>query len=80
MFRFLLEGFDNLAYMSVVDPWSAVVRVIFSPQQEGELRAALAAMRGQLAFALIERPGNSAAGQTLEEVSAAFCQEKAEWV
>lgn len=79
MFRFLLEGFDNLAYMSVVDPWSAVVRVVFSPQQEEDARAALAAMRGALAFALVERPGRSAAGQPVEAASAISGKEKAGW-
>ncbi|MGE4297437.1 MAG: DUF4911 domain-containing protein [Desulfovibrionaceae bacterium] len=39
--KFLLEAVDNLAYMSVIDRFEAVVQVVFSPHQEAEVRAFL---------------------------------------
>ena len=56
LFRFLLEGYDNLGYMTVVDPWSAVLRVVFSPHQEALMRMTLADMRRTVSFVLLERP------------------------
>ena len=50
MFRFLLEAEDNLGYMSVVDRWSAALKVIFSPHQEKELRAWLEDAKTRLSF------------------------------
>lgn len=50
MFRFLLEAEDNLGYMSVVDRWSAALKVVFSPHQEQALRAWLAGISETLRF------------------------------
>ncbi|MDL2272306.1 DUF4911 domain-containing protein [Desulfovibrio sp. OttesenSCG-928-I05] len=41
LFRFLLEAEDNLAYMSVVDRWAAVVQVVFCPRQKREVERCL---------------------------------------
>lgn len=38
MLKFLLEANDNLAYLSTVSPHTAVARLVFSPDQEGEVR------------------------------------------
>lgn len=56
MFRFLLEAEDNLAYMSTVDRWSCVLRVTFSPHQEGAVRRYLETMREKIAFTVIPVP------------------------
>lgn len=37
-YRFLLEGYDNLAIMSVIDRFRAVVRIRFLPDAEPLLR------------------------------------------
>lgn len=36
-FKFILEGHDNLAYLSVVDKYAAVGRITFSPDQREEM-------------------------------------------
>jgi hypothetical protein len=36
--KFLLEANDNLAYLSTVSPYTAVARLVFAPDQEGEVR------------------------------------------
>ena len=36
--RFILESYDNLAFMSVLDRFEALVRLTFSPDQEAEVR------------------------------------------
>lgn len=41
LYRFLLEGYDNLAVMSVVDRYRAVVRLRFLPAAEKTLRQLL---------------------------------------
>ena len=38
LYRFLLEGYDNLAIMSVIDRYRAVVRLRFLPVAEQTLR------------------------------------------
>ena len=38
VFRYLLEAEDNLAYISTVDRWASVLRVVFSPHQNAALR------------------------------------------
>ena len=58
MFRFLLEAYDNLALMSVVDRWATVLKIRFSPHQEDEVRQALQEMRQSMEFAVtdVKRP------------------------
>ena len=53
MFRFLLEGEDNLGYMSVLNRWEAILKVTCSPHQVRTMRACLAAMREMLKFEII---------------------------
>ena len=56
MFRFLLEAEENLAYMSTVDRWACVLRVIFSPHQAKAVRLYLASMRDLIPFTVILDP------------------------
>lgn len=42
--KFLLEGHDNLAYLITVSPHTAVVRLVFAPKQEDEVRGFLASV------------------------------------
>lgn len=44
MFRFLLEAYDNLAFFTVLDRREALLKIVFSPHQEGEVRSALEAI------------------------------------
>ncbi|MEI3479629.1 MAG: DUF4911 domain-containing protein [Bilophila sp.] len=39
MFRFLLEGYDNIASFTVLDRSEALLKVFFSPHQHGEARS-----------------------------------------
>lgn len=56
MFRFLLEAEDNLAYMSTVDRWACVLRVVFSPHQAKAVRLYLESMRERIPFEIILIP------------------------
>ena len=53
MFRFLLEAYDNLAIMSVVDRWSAALKIAYSPHQHAEVLEALECMRETVNFTLL---------------------------
>lgn len=53
MYRFLLEGYDNLAIMSVVDRYRAVIKLRFLSDAEPTLRRLLLAQGARL----IEAPG-----------------------
>jgi hypothetical protein len=35
--KFLLEANDNLAYLSTVSPYGAVVKLVFAPEQESDV-------------------------------------------
>lgn len=48
LYRFLLEGYDNLAIMSVVDRYRAVIRLRFLSAAEKTLRALVLAQGGKL--------------------------------
>jgi hypothetical protein len=52
LYRFLLEGYDNLAVMSVVDRYRAVIKLRFTPDAERTLREVLQAQGAKL----IDRP------------------------
>ncbi|MDY7001478.1 MAG: DUF4911 domain-containing protein [Thermodesulfobacteriota bacterium] len=53
-FKFLLESYGHLAYLSVVDRYAAVARISFSPDQESEVRDFLDAVRSGIAFTVLE--------------------------
>lgn len=50
LFRYLLEAYDNLAYCSVADRKACILKLVYSPQQEAEFRAALNEIRQSLDF------------------------------
>ncbi|MFW5863118.1 MAG: DUF4911 domain-containing protein [Desulfohalobiaceae bacterium] len=62
-FRFLLESQDNLAYMSVVDRFTPVLKLTFSPGQAGEVEEFLESVSTELGIRLLPTPGLAAAGK-----------------
>ncbi len=50
LLKFLLEAEDNLAYLSTVSPHTAVVKMVFAPGRERDVREFLETARHQLAF------------------------------
>lgn len=44
LFRFLLEGYDNLAFFTVLNRRTALLKVVFSPHQRAQVDAALNAI------------------------------------
>lgn len=52
LFRFLLEGYDNTAYFTVLEPCTALLKLVFSPHREEALRRALAEMAESLEFSV----------------------------
>ena len=44
MFRFLLEGYDNLALFSVLDSRIGLLKLFYSPHQEKDVQTALDAI------------------------------------
>lgn len=56
MFRFLLEGYDNLAYFTVLERHSALLKVVFSPHRELFAREALAQIAASLPLEVEEWP------------------------
>lgn len=56
VFRFLIEAYDNLAVMSVVDRYRAVIKLRFLPDAEATLRGLLLAEGAKI----VETPGRSA--------------------
>lgn len=53
IYRFLIEAYDNLAIMSVVDRFRAVIKLRFLPDAETTLRRLLVSQGATV----IERPG-----------------------
>lgn len=56
LFRFFLEAHEHLAYFTVLEHKTALLRVIFSPHLEREAREALARMAQSLPFTVEEWP------------------------
>ena len=56
MFRFLLEAYDHVAYFTVLENKTALLRVIFSPHRQREAREALQQMSQSLTFSVEEWP------------------------
>ena len=55
-FRFLFEAYENLGYFTVLEPRTALLKIIFSPQHEARTRAALTEMGQSLSFCVEEWP------------------------
>ena len=56
LFRFLLEAYDHVAYFTVLENKTALLRVIFSPHRQREAREALQQMAQSLPFTVEEWP------------------------
>lgn len=56
MFRFLLEGYDNLAYFTVLERQTALLKLVFSPHREYFVRAALMQMAETMPLCVEEWP------------------------
>lgn len=56
LFRFLLEAYDNLAFFTVLERRTALLKLVFSPQRERALRRALAEMAQNLPFTTQDWP------------------------
>lgn len=56
LFRFLLEACENLAFFTVLERKTALLKVVFSPQQEDAVRAALAAIGASVPLAVEDWP------------------------
>ena len=67
LFRYLLEGGDNLAMLTVLDPKMALFKLLYSPHQREELRAFLESMRQTVPFEVQEWPFAPANRNTLPE-------------
>lgn len=52
LFRFLLEAYENLAFFTTLERRSALLKVMYSPQQESAVRAALAEIGKSVPLAL----------------------------
>ena len=61
LFRFLLEAYDHVAYFTVLENRTALLRIIFSPHRERETREALKQMAQSLPFSVEEWPAQRAA-------------------
>ncbi|EFI33822.1 hypothetical protein Dthio_PD1161 [Desulfonatronospira thiodismutans ASO3-1] len=55
LFKFLLESMDNLAYMSVVDKYRAVVQLVYAPGSEDDLDNFLAAAGREINLKVVYR-------------------------
>ena len=56
LFRFLLEAYENLAFFTVLERKTALLKVVFSPQQEDAVRAALAAIGASVPLTVADWP------------------------
>jgi hypothetical protein len=53
LYRFVLEGYDNLAVMSVIDRYRAVIKLRCSPDAQKELREVIKSLGAKI----VELPG-----------------------
>ncbi len=56
LFRFLLEGYDNLAFFTVLNRKTALLKVAFSPHQRVQVEAALNAIGMVISLRVQEWP------------------------
>lgn len=56
----MLEAYDNLAYFTVLERRTALLKLVFSPQRERALRRALAEMTQSLPFTVEDWPFQAA--------------------
>ncbi|MFW5490189.1 MAG: DUF4911 domain-containing protein [Desulfovibrio sp.] len=53
MFKFLLEGYDNLSYFTVADKRRAVLKIVYAPGARQALEKALQAISGEIRFKVL---------------------------
>ncbi len=56
LFRYLLEGGDNMAMLTVLDPKKALFKLLFSPHQREDVLAFLESMRKTVPFEVQDWP------------------------
>ena len=56
LLKFILESEDNLAYLTVVDKFTALARLTYSPGQETEILAFLDRARCEMDFRVLDPP------------------------
>mgnify|MGYP006279026851 CR=1 FL=1 len=54
--KFILESYDNLAYMSVIDKYEAVLQIVFSPGQKNEVRNLMSALSLETGLTVLDFP------------------------
>jgi hypothetical protein len=54
--RFVLESYDNLAFMSVLDRFEALLCLTFSPDQEAEVRDMVRSLAREIEIREIQVP------------------------
>ncbi|MDR1777518.1 MAG: DUF4911 domain-containing protein [Desulfovibrio sp.] len=59
MFRFLLEAHENLAYFTVLERGTALLKVIFAPQQRTQVLAALEEISAAVPLQIKEWPASA---------------------
>ena len=62
MFRFLLEGYDNAATFTVLDAHAAILKLGYSPREEGRVRRLLADIAQSLPLRVAPWPTDMPAG------------------
>ncbi len=55
-FKFILESYDNLGYMTVVDKYEAVLKVSFSPGQRKEMENFLSGISQEIDLEILPIP------------------------
>ena len=56
LFRFLLEAYENLAFFTALERRTALLKVMYSPQQEKAVRAALAEIGESVPLVVVDWP------------------------
>lgn len=54
--RFLVEGYDHLAYMTVLDKYEADIQLTFSPDQQEELFEFIQGISQDMSMLIFEIP------------------------
>ena len=54
--KFIIESCDNLAYLSVIDKYEAIVQIIFTHEQSNELLKLMHSLESETGLALLDFP------------------------
>jgi hypothetical protein len=61
LFRFLLEGYDNLGIFTVTNKFTGILQLRYSPHLRREMRAFIDAARSEMEIELLMDPSQGAA-------------------